>query len=263
MPVRRVLRRAAVAALVACAAMLIPAAPHAPAAGVPGAAAKSTPVSVVLATAHRHPERDEFDVATQPALVWTVPLPTPTDIATPAPPPAPPAVIAAQPASNVESIAQPPAVIAQPAAVVAPPFPQAAAGDWYDATFASEVRDLVDAERAKVGLGPLAVEPRLTVSAMGYAKVLGSGAPFSHVGPDGSTLVTRAETAGFPFTVRLGEVLAWGTESWTPAGIVQAWMHSPTHREEIMNGDYIEAGTGCYFTPANGVTVYCVMDLAA
>lgn len=162
--------------------------------------------------------------------------------------------------------------LAQPAPTLAPPRPVAPAptstrpprpaAGWYDDAFTAAVRDLVNAERAKAGLGPLSIEPRLTASAAGYAKVLADNKWFAHVGPDGSTLVTRAEAAGFPFNVRLGEVLAWGTAGWPPASIVRAWMNSPSHRAEILNGVYTRAGASCYFTPAEDVTVHCVMDLA-
>ena len=60
----------------------------------------------------------------------------------------------------------------------------------------------------------------------------------------------------------MGEVLAWGTESWPAEGVVEAWLQSAAHREEILSGDYHRAGIGCYFTGADGTTVRCVMDLA-
>jgi uncharacterized protein YkwD len=165
--------------------------------------------------------------------------------------PSPPRPVTPPPAAA--SIVPPPASPAHPAAV---------SGGWYDDAFTANVRDLVNAERAKAGLGPVGVELRLAASAAGYAKVLSDNNWFSHVGPDGSTLVTRAEAAGFPFNVQIGEVLAWGTDAWSPAGVVQAWMSSPSHREELLNGVYTRAGAACYFTPANGVTVHCVIDLA-
>jgi len=125
------------------------------------------------------------------------------------------------------------------------------------------VFDLVNGARARAGLAPLAVEPRLAASATAYARVLSDWGRLSHVGPNGSTLVTRAEAAGFPFTVLEGEVLAWGNFGWTPEATVRAWLNSPPHRQDILGPDFSRAGIGCYATPANGVTVYCVMDLAA
>ena len=74
--------------------------------------------------------------------------------------------------------------------------------------------------------------------------------------------MSRIEAAGFPFTVQFGEILAWGTESWPAESLVQMWMNSPTHRQEILSPVYTRAGARCYFTQADGVTVRCVMDFA-
>jgi len=169
-----------------------------------------------------------------------------------------------------------PAAGAPPLAPVAAPLPSAtpvpptspvaappsSASGWYDDAYSQRIRDLVNQERAGAGLAPVAVEPRLAAAASAYTKVLADHHWFSHVGPDGSTFISRIDAAGFPFTVQLGEILAWGTQNWSPESIVQAWMDSPTHREEIMSPAYTRAGARCYFTPADGVTVYCAMDFA-
>jgi hypothetical protein len=43
----------------------------------------------------------------------------------------------------------------------------------------------------------------------------------------------------------LGENLAWGTGGLaTPGAIMQAWMNSPGHRENILNPDFREVGIG-------------------
>ena len=107
------------------------------------------------------------------------------------------------------------------------------------------------------------MEPRLTQASKDYAKVLADHEWFNHTGPDGSTLVSRVEAAGFPFTVQIGEVLAWGSSGWPPEEIVQAWIDSPSHREQIMAGVYTRAGIGCYFTQTDTLMVRCVVDLAA
>jgi uncharacterized protein YkwD len=162
---------------------------------------------------------------------------------------------------------QPPLAAADPTATSVPPQPSptelpAAAGGWSDANYEARVLELVNMQRAKFGLAALAIDGRLEQSAADYAQVLGALNWFSHTGPDGSTLASRVEAAGFPFTVQIGEVLAWGNEGWTPEAMVQAWMNSPTHRQEILSPVYIRAGVGCYLTPANGTTVHCVIDFA-
>ncbi len=137
-------------------------------------------------------------------------------------------------------------------------------GGHIDDAFTAQVFAGVNQRRVSAGLQPLAVESRLANSAATYATVLADTNTFSHTGPDGSTLVTRDEAAGFPFTVQLGEVLAWGSNGWTPAEIVQAWMDSPAHHEQIMSAVYTRAGAGCYFTNSGGTQmVRCAMELAA
>ena len=43
----------------------------------------------------------------------------------------------------------------------------------------------------------------------------------------------------------IGENLAWGTGALaTPASIMQAWMNSPGHRENILDPEYREIGIG-------------------
>jgi len=173
------------------------------------------------------------------------------------------------PPHTVAAGAPPRAPLAAPLLPVAPvppapalAAPSSAAPGWYDDTYSQRIRDLVDQERARGGLLPLAVEPRLVTAASAYAKLLSDYHWFAHAGPDGSTFVSRIEAAGVPFTVQFGEILAWGTQNWPPESIVQAWMDSPTHREEIMSPAYTRAGARCYFTAANGTTVYCVVDFA-
>jgi uncharacterized protein YkwD len=176
--------------------------------------------------------------APQPQPRVQAPAPTSTPVPPPPPPPAPPPAPApAQAASDGPSDT----------------------GGWWDSGFGAEVFAIVNQTRAQHGLGSLSVEPRLARAASDYAKVLADNEWFSHTGPDGSTLVSRVEAAGFPFTVQVGEVLAWGQNNWQPAEIVAAWMDSPSHREQLL-GPYTRAGVGCYFTAEDNTSVRCVMD---
>lgn len=148
-----------------------------------------------------------------------------------------------------------------PASAVEPPAAASPSG-WYDGRYDARVLTLVNGERAAAGLLPLAAEPRLTDAAAAYAKVLADGNWFSHTGPDGSTLVSRMQLAGFPFNAQVGEVLAWGTNGWSPEDAVTTWIGSPMHREELLSAAYGLAGVGCYFTGADNITVRCVIDFA-
>lgn len=189
--------------------------------------------------------------AAPPPVTQQAPPPPPPPTNTPVPPPPP-----APTNTPVPPPAAPPQSQAEPAQIPA-------GNGWYDTGFEAEVMAGINARRAAAGLGALTLEPRLTQAAKDYAKVLADNEWFNHTGPDGSTLVSRVEAAGFPFTVQIGEVLAWGSNGWPPEEIVQAWIDSPSHREQIMAGVYTRAGIGCYFTQEASIMVRCVVDLAA
>jgi uncharacterized protein YkwD len=172
------------------------------------------------------------------------------------PPPAAPIEQPVAPALTAPAPSPPPTPTPEPAP------PPADDGGWYDVAFAARVMDLVNVERTSRGLAPVAYESRLTQAAEAYAQVLTVHDWFSHVGPDGSTVVDRVTATGFPFDTQLGEVLAWGAD-WSPEGIVQAWMDSPAHREQLLEPIYRRAGVGCYFRIEGASTaVRCVMDFA-
>ena len=107
---------------------------------------------------------------------------------------------------------------------------------------------LLNGERADRGLPPLAPNPKLTGAATAYAQDLVDGSYFSHTGRDGSDVRQRIERVGYlPRDAGwlLGENLAWGTGALaTPGAIMQAWMNSPGHRDNILNPEYREIGIG-------------------
>jgi uncharacterized protein YkwD len=107
---------------------------------------------------------------------------------------------------------------------------------------------LLNGERADHGLAPLAVNERLGAAASAFAQDLVAGSYFSHTGRDGSDVLDRIERTGYIQPDRewaLGENLAWGTGALaTPGSIMQAWMNSPGHRENILNPSYREIGIG-------------------
>ena len=107
---------------------------------------------------------------------------------------------------------------------------------------------LINGERADRGLPPLAANATLRAAATAYAQDLVDGSYFSHTGRDGSDVLARIRRTGYlPAGAgwQLGENLAWGTGALaTPGAIMQAWMNSPGHRENILNPDYREVGIG-------------------
>ena len=107
---------------------------------------------------------------------------------------------------------------------------------------------LLNGERADRGLPPLAADDRLAAAASAFAGDLVAGSYFSHTGRDGSDLVDRIRRTGYITDDRpwhVGENLAWGTGALAaPAAIVQAWMNSQGHRDNILNAEFGEIGIG-------------------
>ena len=107
---------------------------------------------------------------------------------------------------------------------------------------------LLNGERADNGLAPLAPNAKLAAAATAYAQDMVDGSFFSHTGNDGSDVLGRIEASGYlPADAGwvLGENLAWGTGGLaTPGAIMEAWMNSHGHRDNILNPDFREIGIG-------------------
>lgn len=226
--------------------------------------APPSPVDTPLPTPTQQPvPRPSPEPASPPAIS---PAPEPAS----PPEPAPPAFEQEEPTPVVASAgAQAPADSAlppppTPTPVPLPPpgnSPPAAAGAHWDRTYAAQVLAGINARRTAAALPPLATEARLTTAAEGYARQMLDTGWYDHTGPDGRTFVQRIVDAGFPFTVPFGEVLAWSSAYVPPATIVDAWMNSPSHRQQILSPLYGLAGVGCYFAADNG-PLRCAADLA-
>lgn len=107
---------------------------------------------------------------------------------------------------------------------------------------------LLNEERSAAGLRPLKAHRKLEKAAVKYSQAMVKQQFFDHVSPDGSTLASRAKRVRYMKGARrwsLGENIAWGTGTRaTPASIVDAWMHSPGHKANILDPTFKEIGIG-------------------
>jgi uncharacterized protein YkwD len=108
---------------------------------------------------------------------------------------------------------------------------------------------LLNLERAANSLPPLQGQGQLSQASTAYSARMVAEQFFDHVSPDGKTLVDRLTAVGYLSdsvdTWAAGENIAWGTGSLaTPRSIVQAWMNSPPHRENILDTSFREIGLG-------------------
>ena len=103
-------------------------------------------------------------------------------------------------------------------------------------SFAVEVLNLVNAERAKVGAAPLILADDLQQAAAIRAREIIQD--FSHTRPDGSDCFTVMRNRGRT----CGENIAVGHAS--ASETVEQWMDSDGHRENILNPAFRELGVG-------------------
>jgi uncharacterized protein YkwD len=102
---------------------------------------------------------------------------------------------------------------------------------------------LLNEERTSRGLRPLKRNRRLDLASVRHARAMALRDYFAH-----GNFVSRIKKANYlrgAKSWRLGENIAWGTGSLaTPAEIMEAWMHSPGHRANILNKGFREIGIG-------------------
>ena len=108
-------------------------------------------------------------------------------------------------------------------------------------TFEQEVIRLTNAERAAGGCGPLANNDKLHAAALGHSVDMAENDYFSHTSRDGSSMSDRVNRQGYQWR-GLAENIAAGYR--TPASVVDGWMNSQGHRDNIMNCNYTEIGVG-------------------
>jgi uncharacterized protein YkwD len=103
----------------------------------------------------------------------------------------------------------------------------------------ARVVDLVNAERARVNMPPLEVDPRLEQLAMQYADIYVNGGSCAHACGPVPKLLDRFAQAGLPLRA-VGENLAGRYQ--TPEAVMLAWAASPSHRDNILNPSYDSIG---------------------
>jgi uncharacterized protein YkwD len=103
----------------------------------------------------------------------------------------------------------------------------------------SDLLQLTNEKRAEKGLKPLTMNTELSQAASKKADFMFAKNFWAHIGPDGTTPWYFIRNAGYDY-VYAGENLARGYT--TAPDVVDAWMASPSHRENILSPNYSEIG---------------------
>ncbi|WP_079404779.1 CAP domain-containing protein [Streptomyces sp. 3211] len=144
-------------------------------------------------------------------------------------PPVQPAPPAQQPKPK------PPVAPAKPAPQPSKPAAAPASGD------VAAVLALVNQERAAAGCPAVSLNAKLTKAAQDHSADMASHSNMSHTGSDGSDPGARITRAGYMWRT-YGENVAYGYSS--PEKVMEGWMNSQGHRENILNCAFKEIGIG-------------------
>jgi uncharacterized protein YkwD len=124
------------------------------------------------------------------------------------------------------------------------------------ATPAQEMLTLVNAERSKVGCGPVRLDARLNRAASKHSTDMATNNYFSHTSRDGRNFVTRIRNEGYP-TPRSENIAAGRT---TAQATFTQWMNSSGHRRNILDCTAKDMGVGVASNPRSTYRTYWTQD---
>jgi uncharacterized protein YkwD len=147
--------------------------------------------------------------------------------------------------SSADSAADTPTQTPTALAAVARP---ASIGSKIDKAFSDQMLELLNAARAVArncgpvaypAVGPLAWNTQTEQAARTQAEYLQQNNLFSHTGSGGSSVGERLTATGYVWST-VGENIAAGYTD--TAAVVQGWIDSPKHCENVMNGNFVDLG---------------------
>lgn len=107
------------------------------------------------------------------------------------------------------------------------------------------VFELVNRERSRKGLAELAWDDRAAKVARDYSKRMAREGFFSHVDPDGQSVVDRAERSRMRGWSSIGENLfACDPTDKVSSIAIRGWMRSASHRKNMLSRNWLATGIG-------------------
>jgi uncharacterized protein YkwD len=161
-------------------------------------------------------------------------------------------------------VPSPTATLAPTTAVRAPPtaVPPTAAPPGVAALAADPAEQAIFAEinrrRSELGLPQFTPAPALFAAAHRHSQDQSAAGFFGHTGTDGSDAGARMRAAGYNWA-NWGEAVA-RSKPGDIAGVVQALLDSPAHRDILFTTSFTEGGAGVAYSP-EGIP-YWTIDVA-
>lgn len=122
-------------------------------------------------------------------------------------------------------------------------------------SYTKQVAELVNKQREAAGLASLSYSSELSKVAQAKAEDMAANNYFSHTSPTYGSPFDMMKQFGITYTAA-GENIAKGQK--TPESVMNAWMNSQGHKENILNSNYEKIGVG-YTTDSNGNTYWVQM----
>jgi hypothetical protein len=113
----------------------------------------------------------------------------------------------------------------------------------------SQLIDFANQARIESGVSALKISPELVEAAQAKAQDMISKGYFAHISPEGVTPRYWVKKAGYNY-IAAGENLARGFSD--SKFVHQAWMNSPSHKENILDNKYQEIGMAIVEGEING-----------
>lgn len=114
----------------------------------------------------------------------------------------------------------------------------------------------INAYRAKFGLGPLSVDPKLSRIAAEHARDLALSGMTGHTGSDGSNPADRATRGGYRFRM-IGENASAGRTELSD--VIRAWIRSPSHQVNMVLDPASDFGLAHLIAPGTRYGHYWIL----
>ncbi len=118
-----------------------------------------------------------------------------------------------------------------------------------EAAFEAEVVSLINEQRQQNGCPALTVNGSLTQAAQAHSQDMAAQDYFDHITPTGLSPADRVAQVGYTY-ITIGENIAIGEA--TPQAVVDGWLSSGPHRQNIFDCELTETGVGYAYLAEDG-----------
>ena len=119
------------------------------------------------------------------------------------------------------------------------------------------VEEEINEIRVQYSLAPFSKSQKITQAALRHSNDMADNNFFDHTGSDGTRAGNRLDEACYNWQA-FGEIIAAGYGS--PAGVVEAWMDSPGHKDIILDPDLADIGAGYAYNASSKYKHYWTVN---